>query len=94
MLAPFSATSSICQYLAPNTAHPELVEGLPFLLLDFREQGRPFDKLRVSGVGETIRRLRELLPKPSLTSHPNSLFRRCHQRASFGHTFTAFIIGV
>jgi Putative phage abortive infection protein len=51
MLAPFSATSSICQYLAPNTAYPELVGGLPFLLLDFREQGRPFDKLRVSGEG-------------------------------------------
>ena len=42
-----------CAWLTPNSAHPELVEGLFFLLKTAdgaRIQIRPFDKLRADGV--------------------------------------------
>jgi hypothetical protein len=43
------------------TAHPELVEGLSFLLRQPKKEVRPFDKLRASGIGGL---LWPGLPKP------------------------------
>jgi DNA-nicking Smr family endonuclease len=40
---------------APNSAHPEPVEGLSFLLLERAKKGQSFDGLRTSGVGEAKR---------------------------------------
>jgi hypothetical protein len=42
-------------YPSTKTAHPELVEGLSFLLeLPKIEEGQSFDKLRTSGVGVAL----------------------------------------